>query len=105
MLVYYSLGNFVNWTSESGAGIANRMVGGMAEISIVMDGDNAKISEYGVQPVVCHLEEGINGVTVYSLDEYTEELAGRNQIIHQDPAFNLAYCKELCNQIWPQFAE
>jgi len=105
MLVYYSLGNFVNWTSESGAGIANRMVGGMAEISIVMDGDNAKISEYGVQPVVCHLEEGINGVTVYSLDEYTEELAGRNQIIHQDSAFNLAYCKELCNQVWPQFAE
>lgn len=26
MLVYYSLGNFVNWTSGIGEGIANRMV-------------------------------------------------------------------------------
>ena len=34
MLVYYSLGNFVNWTSSSGKGIANRMVGGMAEVTI-----------------------------------------------------------------------
>ena len=28
-LVYYSLGNFVNWTSGTGEGVANRMVGGM----------------------------------------------------------------------------
>ena len=27
MLVYYSLGNFVNWTSSDGDGIANRMGG------------------------------------------------------------------------------
>lgn len=32
-LVYYSLGNYVNWTSSSGDGIANRMVGGMAEVT------------------------------------------------------------------------
>ena len=37
MLVYYSLGNFVNWTSSSGDGIANRMLGGMAEITVVFD--------------------------------------------------------------------
>lgn len=37
MLVYYSLGNFVNWTSSSGDGIANRMVGGMAEITVGFD--------------------------------------------------------------------
>ena len=34
MLVYYSLGNFVNWTSGTGEGVANRMVGGMAEVTI-----------------------------------------------------------------------
>lgn len=39
MLVYYSLGNFVNWTSSSGEGIANRMVGGMACVTIGKDID------------------------------------------------------------------
>lgn len=34
MLTYYSLGNFVNWTSGTGKGTANRMVGGMAEVTL-----------------------------------------------------------------------
>lgn len=47
MLVYYSLGNYVNWTSSSGDGIANRMVGGMAQITLERgeDGEVA-ISDY-----------------------------------------------------------
>ncbi len=105
MLVYYSLGNFVNWTSESGAGIANRMVGGMAKITLSLKDERVTISDYGIEPVVCHLEQGINGVTVYSLDEYTEELAGRNQIIYQDSTFDLEYCKELCMKVWPDYNE
>lgn len=101
MLVYYSLGNFVNWTSESGEGIANRMVGGMARVIITMEDGKAVISEYAIEPVVCHLTQGVNGVTVYKLSEYTEELAGENQIIKQDAAFSLEYCKKLCEQVWP----
>ena len=68
MLVYYSLGNFVNWTSSSGKGIANRMVGGMAEITLAKEpeGDVA-VKSYGVEPIVCHLSEGANGVTTYFL--------------------------------------
>lgn len=100
MLVYYSLGNFVNWTSSSGEGIANRMVGGMAEVSITMEDGKAVISQYDIEPVVCHLTEGVNGVTVYKLSEYTEELASENQIIKQDSAFSLEYCKNLCEEVW-----
>lgn len=100
MLVYYSLGNFVNWTSSSGEGIANRMVGGMAEVSITMEDGKAVISQYDIEPVVCHLTEGVNGVTVYKLSEYTEELASENQIIKQDPAFSSEYCKNLCEEVW-----
>ena len=37
MLVYYSLGNFVNWTSGTGEGVANRMVGGMAEVTLTKE--------------------------------------------------------------------
>lgn len=102
MLVYYSLGNYVNWTSGTGDGVANRMVGGMAQITLER-GDEGKvyIADYGIEPLVSHVEEGINGVTVYRLSDYTEELAGRNAIAAQDPAFSLDHCRNLCDRVWP----
>lgn len=101
MLVYYSLGNFVNWTASSGKGIANRMVGGMAKVTITLDEEgNAAISDYGVDALVCHLETGKNSVTTYFLSEYTDELAKKNAIHAQDSAFSKEYCIDLCNQVW-----
>lgn len=101
MLVYYSIGNFVNWTSESGTGIANRMVGGMAQIILERTEEGeVQIAEYGVEPVVCHLEQGVNGVTVYKLVDYTAELAEKNQIRLQDAAFSKEYCEQLCEEVW-----
>ena len=101
MLVYYSLGNFVNWTASSGEDIANRMVGGMAEVTIGQDEQgNGFILDYGVTAVVCHLEEGINGVTTYPLSNYTEELASKNAIIAQDGNFSKEYCTTLCDTVW-----
>lgn len=101
MLVYYSIGNYVNWTSGTGKGVANRMVGGMANVTISRDEDGtAFIAEYGVEPVVCHVEGQTNGITVYLLKEYTEELAQRNAIRSQDESFSLEYCIDLCDKIW-----
>jgi len=103
MLVYYSLGNFVNWTSSSGDGIANRMVGGMAQVTLEMDeNQQVHIKEYDVEPLVSHLQQGVNGVTVYPLDDYTKELAVQNEIIKQDAAFSLEYCEALCENVWGQ---
>ena len=104
MLVYYSLGNFVNWTSSSGDGIANRMVGGMAQVTLEMDeNQQVYIKEYGVEPLVSHLRQGVNGVIVYPLDDYTKELAGQNEILKQDAAFSLEYCEALCENVWGQY--
>lgn len=102
-LVYYSLGNFVNWTSGTGAGVSNRMVGGMAEVTIGLDetGD-VVIKSYGVEPLVCHVEQGFGGVTVYPLEQYTEELAGRNEIVKQDGSFSLEYCQRLVQDVFGQ---
>lgn len=101
MLVYYSLGNFVNWTASSGRDIANRMVGGMAKVTITLNEEgDAIISDYGVNALVCHLEPGKNGVTTYFLSEYTDELAEKNAIHAQDSAFSKEYCINLCNQVW-----
>ena len=106
MLVYYSLGNFVNWTSSSGDGIANRMVGGMAQITLERDEDGAvNISDYGVRALVCHLSEGTNGVTVKLLSDYTEALAAENAICSQDPDFSCNYCVNLCNRVWGEIWE
>ncbi len=88
MLVYYSLGNFVNWTSGTGEGVANRMVGGMAEITIAKnDADEAEISDYGVRPLVSHVTAGLGGVTTYFLEDYSKELEAANEITLQDPDF------------------
>lgn len=100
MLIYYSLGNYANWTSGTGEGVAKRMVGGMAEVTLTLQEGKAVIADYGVEPLVCHLTPGINGVTVYRLSEYTEELAEENSIRLQDAVFSLDYCQELCRQIW-----
>jgi len=105
-LVYYSLGNFVNWTSGTGAGVANRMVGGMAKVVISRDETGeVGIAEYGVEPVVCHLEQGFGGVTVYPLEEYTEELAQKNEIVKQDGSFTLEYCRQLAENVFGALAE
>lgn len=104
MLVYYSLGNFVNWTSGTGEGVANRMVGGMAEVTICKNEDGETyISDYGVEPLVCHLSEGSNGVTTYLLSEYSQQLASENMIIMQDSEFSLEYCENLCEGVWGEF--
>ena len=101
MLVYYSLGNFVNWTSGSGKGVANRMVGGMAEISIKNDtkGETA-INNFGVEALVCHVKSGNKNIKVYPLSKYSEELGKENEIINQDSSFSTQYCIDFCNKIW-----
>lgn len=101
MLVYYSLGNFVNWTSGVGDGVANRMVGAMAKVTLGRGEDGTVfIKAYGIEPLVCHVEEGRDGVTVYPLSEYTEELAEKNAIRLQDGNFSLQYCHDLIEQVF-----
>lgn len=101
MPVFYSIGNFVNWTSGKGEGVANRMVGGIPDITIERDEKgNAYIADYRITAIVCHVEKKTNGITVYPLSNYTEELAERNAIKNQDPQFSLEYCTNLCNEIW-----
>ena len=100
MLVYYSLGNYVNGTSSTGSGVTNRMVGGIADITIGRD-ENGEVAimEHGVVPIVCHIGEGDN-YTVYFLEEYTEELAKENRILSQDSEFSKELCESIVDQVW-----
>ncbi|MCR5686888.1 MAG: CapA family protein [Lachnospiraceae bacterium] len=99
--VYYSLGNFINWTSGSGKGVANRMVGAMAIVSLKKDSDGSVIiKDYGVKPLVSHVESKINGSTVYFLEDYTQAKSFLNEIRLRDPQFSYIYCEELCGRIF-----
>lgn len=100
MLVYYSIGNFVNGTSGTGDGTTNRMVGGIADVTISINEENeAFIESYDVIPIVCHIDEKTD-YTVYYLDDYTNELATENHIVSQDANFSLEACKNLVNKVW-----
>lgn len=101
MLIYYSLGNFVNWTSGVREGVANRMVGGMAKVTLGQTEDGSPyIADYGVRALVAHVEYGPEMVTTYPLAEYTGDMAEKNAIRSQDSAFSYDYCIDLCNRIW-----
>ena len=101
MLVYYSLGNFVNWTSGTGAGTCDRMVGGMAQVTLAKDilGE-VRIVDSGVKALVCHVTHEHNGVAVYPLSDYTDELADLNAIREQDSSFTRQQCVDICNSVW-----
>ena len=101
MLVYYSLGNFVNWTAGGGPGTSDRMVGGMAQVDLGRDEDGSvTIEDYSVRALVCHLSTKRDEMSVYRLCDYTEELARSNKILDQDSSFSKEYCTELCNLVW-----
>ena len=99
-LVYYSLGNYVNWTSGTGDGVSNRMVGGMAQVTIDKTENGVIIKDYGVKALVTDLHKGEDGVSVYPLSEYSEQMAGANEIKKQDSEFSYEYCEKLCNEVW-----
>lgn len=98
MLVYYSLGNFINFTNDSDS--RARAVGAMATVTLsAMDGE-ITISDYGVIPLVCQMVRGTGNPTVYPLSEYTEELAEESEMSEKDPLFSLEYCQELCREVF-----
>ena len=104
MLVYYSIGNYVNWTSGMGNGVSDRMVGGMAEVTLTKQEaeteNSVEITDYHVTALVSHVQSGRNQVTVYPLAGYSQEIADRNEITEQDSSFSYEYCVNLCNRVW-----
>lgn len=100
MLVYYSLGNFINFTSGSGNGVRQRAVGAMATVTLSVEEGEVAVSDYGVIPLVSHMVEGTGNPTVYPLSEYTQALAEENEMSKKDPGFTLDYCQELCREVF-----
>ncbi|MBR4530479.1 MAG: CapA family protein [Lachnospiraceae bacterium] len=104
MLVYYSLGNYVNSTATWKAGVMNRMVGGMAQVDLERDADGrVRIRDYAALPLVEHIEG--DTVSVCSLWDYSEEQAAVSRVKKQDPGFSVAACRRLIGRVWPGLYE
>ena len=100
MLVYYSLGNFVNSTMSDGR-VGDRYVGGIAKVKLKRGADNkVRIAKYGVKATVMHNGGTKYGSRVYPLSKYTEELAKKNVMKAQDYMFSLEFCKKVCDEVW-----
>lgn len=86
-------------TSDSGAGIMNRVISGMAEVTLHQDEDQVCIEHADIHPLVCHWENG--SYRVIPLEHYSEELAEKNEIKYRDPSFSLDSVKLTVDSVWP----
>ena len=94
MLVYYSLGNYV-----SGQNKKDRVIGGMAKVSIEKDNETNEsfITKYELDPIVTQQGE----YTSYKLEDYNDNLAQENRIRYYSECsdFNIEYINNLCKEI------
>lgn len=106
MLVYYSLGNFINSTADSGNGVGKRILGAMAKVTIEKDEEgNVYISDYGVEPLITQIMRGPGNMTTYRLRDYTEELYNTNQMKGRDPLFTIESAKQTFRDVFGDLYE
>lgn len=98
-LVYYSCGNFISFQTR-----LERVLGGLADVTIVKDETGTRVESYDFLPVVTHFDGTTE--TVMKLSGYTEELASTHYIRQcLDPAFSAAALKELWVRVTGRPAE
>lgn len=101
MLVYYSLGNYVNATAGEDSDIGTRMLGAMATVTISRNADGeVYIKEYGAEPLVTYFSADRKTVLVYPMDAFTDEMAADSFTIKRDKDFSPAYCQEIWEQVF-----
>jgi poly-gamma-glutamate synthesis protein (capsule biosynthesis protein) len=95
-LCYYSLGNYV-----SGQVDTPTMLGGMARLTFVKEGEETYIEDPVLVPLVTHYtwHGDVYTAATYKLSEYTEELAAQHTILNYDSTFSLSELKRLAEEI------
>lgn len=101
MLVYYSLGNFVNSTASNKIGVANRMLGAMATVTIAKDRKDGTvyIKEYGAEPLVTYVPNSGKDIKTMHLDDFTDELALQSMTYQKDPNFSVEFLQDLWEEV------
>ena len=94
MVVFWSVGNFISTQTNN-----RNMIGLCVKLSMVEDGDGARITAYEALPTVTHRDYGTN-FSGYLLRDYTDDLAAANQIVQVDPeGFSVQWCQDYCARV------
>ena len=101
MLVYYSLGNFINSTGSTQKNVGWRYVGAMAKVEIERD-ENGEvyIKSYDADPLVTHVESGFGNVTTFKLEDYSDEMAKKSKAKQKQSDFSIEYCEKLWEKVF-----
>ena len=104
MLVYWSLGNFVNCTSGRGTGRGARMLGAMSDVIFIKDKNGATTIQSAVaHPLITHIDYSQYGITTYLFKNYSEALFADNQARTFDSGFSYQYCIDTFRTILGDF--
>ena len=81
MYIFYSLGNFINYTSSVGKNIFRRFLGGMAHVIITKENSKVIIKDVKFIPLVTHIYPENKKVTTFKVKDYSENMAINNYVI------------------------
>lgn len=95
-LVAYSLGNFISAQNRG-----PRMLGGMLNFNLVKNNSTGEVNIEDVKftGTVTHYGQGFTGIRVYSLDDYTQELAENHGVKNNTSDFSLEYLKAIVDEV------
>lgn len=96
MLVYYSLGNYVNSTASEEKDIGKRMLGAIAEIKIIRDDSgDVVIDEYTAHPIVTYVSANKKNISVFPLEMFNDNLAKNSFTVKLDMNFSKLYLEDI----------
>lgn len=100
MLVYYSLGNFINSAATSKEGAGARFLGAMATVTLAKteEGD-VYIKDYGAEPTVTWVSPDEKYISTYFMDDFTEEMGQTSDVHKRIPVFSKQYCIDLWEEV------
>lgn len=87
MLVYYSLGNYINSTVNRGTGVGKQFCSGMAKVTLQrQENGSVEISTAKFVPLITHWPAD-GKLTTYKLSDYNKKLYGQSRVANCDAAF------------------
>lgn len=98
-LCYYSLGNFV-----SGQRDAVNLLGGIADIKLVYDGEKVTVNDFDLIPTITHYDANLKNFSVYKFENYSDEMAKNHGVKAFDGKVSVERWNEILDKILGEYA-
>lgn len=95
MLVYYSLGNFVSRQLE-----AINLLGGVAIVNLINDGEKVTIADNTFMPIVTHYDTSYSNFAVYPLKNYTDSVAPSHGVAAHNGAVSVERFRKMVESVF-----